>query len=238
MSLQSVSGTTTNIAANVEAVRRHIEAAARACGRDPGSVRLLAVSKTQPAEAVRQAAAAGCSDFGENYLQEALDKIQALSDLPLTWHFIGAVQSNKTRAIAEHFHWVHTVAREKIARRLSEQCPGGRLLNVTIQVNIDDDPAKAGVAPRDAGALLDAIRGLPHLRLRGLMTILQRDSEPLAGYRRLAELFSELAADAGPHWDTLSMGMSGDYREAIAAGATHVRIGTAIFGPRQPAAAG
>ena len=232
MSLHSVSDHMPDISANVSRVRADIDAAARACGRDPATVHLLAVSKTQPPAAVRTAAAAGCTDFGENYLQEAVAKIEALADLDVRWHFIGAIQSNKTRQIAEHFHWVHTVGREKIARRLSEQCPAGKLLDITLQVNIDDDPAKAGVAPEDAGALLKAVTALPHLRPRGLMTILQRDSAPLDSYRRLADLFEQLAPAAGAHWDSLSLGMSGDYAEAIAAGATWVRIGTALFGPR------
>lgn len=220
------------IESNVRGLRKQIADAAASGGRSPDQVNLVAVSKTRPAALIRQAAAAGCRDFGENYLQEAIPKIQSLSDLNVTWHFIGAIQSNKTRAIAEHFQWVHTLTREKIAGRLSRQCPSGRTLNVTLQVNIDEDPAKAGVAPGAAGALLDATRNLPNLRVRGLMTILQRHSPALSSYRRLAVLFDELA-DRAPHpWDTLSMGMSGDFAEAVAAGATHVRIGTALFGPR------
>lgn len=230
MSLQSLSH---SIAANVRAVRRDIDAAAAACGRDAADVHLVAVSKTQPAGAVREAAAAGCRDFGENYLQEALPKIESLAGLVATWHFIGAIQSNKTRAIAEHFDWVHTVARARVARRLSEQCPPGKTLNVTLQVNVDADPEKSGVTPEAAGELLSAVRDLPNLQLRGLMTILRRDSDPAAGYGRLAALFESLAGHAPGTWDTLSMGMSGDFAQAIAAGATHVRIGTAVFGPRQ-----
>lgn len=229
MSLQSISP---DIAANVRSVRARIDQAAVAAGRDPGDVHLVAVSKTQPAAAVR-AAAAVCSDFAENYLQEALPKIEALADLPLTWHFIGAIQSNKTRPIAEHFHWVHTVARARIAERLAAQCPAGRTLNVTLQVNIDGDPAKSGVAVEETRALLDAAARWPNLRVRGLMTILQRESPPRPSYERLAALFHELAPQAPACWDTLSMGMSGDFHDAVAAGATHVRVGTAIFGERQ-----
>jgi hypothetical protein len=229
MSLQYVSQP---IASNLVTVRQQIEASARACGRDPGQVRLVAVSKGHDAASIRVAAAAGCTDFGENYLQEAVPKIAGLADLAATWHFIGAIQSNKTRAIAEHFHWVHTVSRAKIAERLSHQCPAGKTLNVTIQVNVDSDPDKTGVAPEGAARLLDAIGELPNLRVRGLMTILQEDSPPLESYRRLAELFTRLGDRAPCPWDTLSMGMSGDFPDAIAAGATHVRIGTAIFGPR------
>lgn len=233
MSLQSISP---NIAANVHSVRRRIAAAARSHQRDPDEVVLVAVSKQQPAAAVRAAAAAGCADFGENYLQEALDKIAALADLALTWHFIGPVQSNKTRHIAEHFDWVHTLSRTKIAERLSAQCPRGRTLNVTVQVNVDQDPDKSGVGADAAAELVRAIAGLPNLRLRGLMTILRHPGDhadaALDGYRRLAALFDELACIAPPPWDTLSMGMSGDFPQAIAAGATHVRVGSALFGPR------
>jgi PLP dependent protein len=230
MSLQSVS---LNIAENVRRVGDEITRAARECGRDPGSVQLLAVSKTHPAESVRQAAAAGCTDFAENYPQEAVGKITALAELGLHWHYIGAIQSNKTRVLAEHFHWIHTVSRVKIAQRLSAQCPPGRKLNVTLQVNIDADPRKAGVHADGAAQLLAATAVLPNLCVRGLMTILHPDTVPQTGYERLAALFKRLAPDAPTPWDTLSMGMSGDFPAAIAAGATHVRIGTAIFGPRK-----
>lgn len=221
-----------SIADNVHAVRERIAAAAVRARRSPGDVHLVAVSKTRTPQEIRQAAEAGCTDFGENYLQDALPKIRSLEDLDVRWHFIGAIQSNKTRAIAEHFQWVHTVSRARIARRLSQQCPPHRTLDVTIQVNIDADPDKAGVAPAEAAALLDDIGTLENLRVRGLMTILERNSAPLSSYRRLAALFHELAGRAPQPWDTLSMGMSGDFADAIAAGATHVRIGTALFGPR------
>jgi len=229
MSLQSLSR---SIDDNLQHVRRRIEAAARATGRDPGTVRLVAVSKTHPAELIRQAASAGCRDFGESYVQDAVPKIRALADLTLTWHFIGAIQSNKTRAIAEHFQWVHTVSRVKIAERLSEQCPAGKTLDVTVQVNVDDDPAKSGVAPQAVGPLIERIGGLANLRVRGLMTILRLDAPPLESYQRLTRLFADLAAGAPESWDTLSMGMSDDFEVAITAGATQVRIGTAIFGRR------
>jgi pyridoxal phosphate enzyme (YggS family) len=227
--LQSISH---SIVDNVRRIRAQLDEAARAAGRAPGAVRLIAVTKTQPAERIREAAAAGCSDVGESYLQEALPKMLTLADLNLTWHFIGAVQSNKTRPIAEHFHWVHTVARPKIAERLSSHCPAGKTLDVTLQVNVDRDPAKTGVDPEEAAALLTRVRQHANLRVRGLMTILQQESDPLPSYRRLAELFETLRPVAGGTWDTLSMGMSGDFREAVAAGATHVRIGTALFGSR------
>lgn len=193
---------------------------------------LIAVSKRKSAALIREAFAAGVRDFGENYLQEALPKIQSLGDLPATWHFIGAIQSNKTRSIAEHFDWVHTVSSEKIARRLSDQCPEDKTLDVCLQVNVDEDPQKAGVPPEEAATLLAEVKGFPRIRLRGLMTILQQHSDPLSGYRKLSDLWTQLRPDAGARWDTLSMGMSGDFQAAIAAGATHVRVGTAVFGAR------
>jgi pyridoxal phosphate enzyme (YggS family) len=209
-----------------------MDAAVQAAGRNPAHVHLVAVSKTKPATAIEAAYAAGLTDFGENYLQEAITKIRALAHLRLTWHFIGAIQSNKTRSIAENFHWVHTVDRSRIARRLSEQCPQGKILDACLQVNIDQDPAKAGVLPEHAATLLDEVAQLPNLRVRGLMTVLEYAGDPLSGYQRLAALFADLADRGQESWDTLSMGMSRDYPQAIMAGATHVRIGTDIFGPR------
>ena len=217
--------------ANLEKVRRKIVEAAVAAGRDPASVTLIAVSKTHSAKAVEQALAAGCRDFGENYLSDALSKIRHITSPDIVWHFIGAIQSNKTRDIAENFHWIHTLDRAKVARRLNMHCPAGKFLNVCIQVNIDRDPNKAGVDPDEAGDLLDRCRGLENLNVRGLMTILDPSSDALASYTALKELHESLRPDTGS-WDTLSMGMSGDYTQAIAAGATCVRVGTAIFGPR------
>lgn len=229
MTLQSISN---DIAGNLADVRRRIAAAARACGREPESVRLIAVSKTHPAERVREAYAAGQRDFGENYLQDALPKIEALADLDITWHFIGTIQSNKTRAIAEHFHWVHTVSRPRIAERLAAQCPHDKTVNVLLQVNVDEDAAKAGVPPAALAELIAAVAARPPLRLRGLMTILGVHTDPAEGYRRLAALFDAHAGQAPPSWDTVSMGMTADFETAIAAGATCVRVGTAIFGAR------
>ncbi len=200
-------------------------------------VRLVAVSKKQPVSAILQAAAAGQRDFGENYLQEAVEKINEIDDKSLIWHFIGAIQSNKTAAIAENFQWVHTVDRLKIARRLSDQRPT-RLedLNVCLQVNIDADPAKAGVDPGQCRELALAVRELPRLRLRGLMTITAVDKTPAESERSFAamrELFLSLQAELGEsEFDTLSMGMSRDWPLALAQGATMLRIGSAIFGPR------
>jgi len=224
---------------NLNQVRSTIDDAARAAGRPPEAITLIAVSKTRPAADVLAALTAGQRHFGENYLQEAVAKITEVAarsggPVPI-WHFIGAIQSNKTRDIATHFDWVHTVAREKIARRLNEQRESDTRLSVCLQVNVDGDPNKAGVAPEAAADLLAACRGLERLDVRGLMTILDPETAPREGYNRLRELFDTLADQAPPCWDTLSMGMSGDYPDAIAAGATQVRVGTAIFGERHRA---
>jgi len=197
---------------------------------------VLAVSKTRPAEDIREAHAAGLSHFGENYLQEALGKIETLSDLDLTWHFIGPLQSNKTRAVAEHFDWVHTVDREKIARRLSEQRPPGMApLNICLQVNISGEETKSGVTLEELPGLAGRVRDLPGLTLRGLMAIpapAQTEEEQRRPFRALREAFVTLKATC-PDIDTLSMGMSADLEAAIGEGATIVRVGTALFGPRR-----
>jgi len=220
------------IANNIAKVAERISAAAQAVQREPASVGLLAVSKTQPAEAIREASAAGLRDFGENYLQEALDKQAQLADLPLHWHFIGPIQSNKTKAIAEHFDWVHSVDRLKIAQRLSEQRPDSLPpLNICLQVNVSGEASKSGCAPQDVAELAGIIAGLPRLRLRGLMAIPEPTddaAEQHAAFARLRELQQALNLDL----DTLSMGMSQDLEAAIAEGATWVRIGTALFGAR------
>ncbi|HEY6966682.1 MAG TPA: YggS family pyridoxal phosphate-dependent enzyme [Burkholderiales bacterium] len=218
---------------NLQAVRQRIDAAAKAAGRDPRDVTLLAVSKTQPAAAVGEALAAGQRAFGENYVQEALEKMDAIGrpDARLEWHLIGPLQSNKTRLAAERFDWVQSVEAEKIARRLSEQRPQALApLNVLIQVNVSGEASKSGVAPESVPALAGALQALPRLRLRGLMAI----PEPGAGRARYAELRSlyEKLKD-GFGFDTLSVGMSDDLETAIAEGATMVRIGTAVFGARQ-----
>jgi PLP dependent protein len=224
---------------NLQAVYAAIVAAARNAARDPAEISLLAVSKTFSPEAVLEAAQAGQFAFGENYLQEALDKMAAVHaarpDLKLEWHFIGPIQSNKTRPIAEYFDWVHSVDRIKIAQRLSEQRPAQMApLNICLQVNISGELSKSGVAPEDAPALAQAIAAMPRLKLRGLMAIpepaqtLEQQREP---FRRLRQLFDRLCAQ-GLALDTLSMGMSADMAAAIAEGATMVRIGTAVFGER------
>ena len=216
-------------------VRNRIEAATQAAKRNVDSVTLLAVSKAQPANSIRVVAEAGVRDIGESYLQEALGKIEELKDLPLTWHFIGRVQANKTRVIASHFDWVHGVDRLKIAERLSEQRPfHAPPLNVCLQVNIGGEDSKGGVNPSELPPLVAAVGALPRLKLRGLMCIPPDEDDPtrqrmwFAAMRRALE---ELNA-AGAGLDTLSMGMSGDFEAAILEGATIVRIGTALFGER------
>ena len=227
----------TTIARNLQQVRARIATACRAAGRAVEEVTLLAVSKTFGAPAVRQAFEAGQRAFGENYIQEGVEKIAALADLraELTWHCIGPIQSNKTRLVAEHFDWAHTVDRLKIAERLSAQRPPGLApLQVCIQVNIDGGLSKSGVAPQDTLALARALAALPGLRLRGLMTIPEPapDFEAArAVHMRARALFDQLNA-AGLGLDTLSMGMSADLEPAIAAGSTMVRVGSAIFGFR------
>lgn len=217
---------------SVAKVRARIREAAQASGRDPQDVQLLAVSKTKPANDLREAFACGQRDFGENYLQEALAKQAELADLALTWHFIGPIQSNKTRAIAEHFAWVHAVDRLKIAQRLSEQRPTDLPpLNLCLQVNVSGEASKSGCAPAELAALARAVAELPNLRLRGLMAIPEPTDDPAAqraAFARLRELKDGLGLDL----DTLSMGMSHDLEAAIAEGATWVRIGTALFGAR------
>jgi hypothetical protein len=220
---------------NLQSVRERIARACASAQRDVNEVTLLAVSKTFGPDAVRAAFGAGQRAFGENYIQEAVEKIGLLSDLPLEWHCIGPIQSNKTRLVAAHFHWAHTVDRLKVAQRLSEQRPDALApLQVCVQVNIDGGPNKSGVAPEDALALAREIAQLPRLKLRGLMTI----PEPADGFdaqkavhAKARALFDDLRA-AGVEIDTLSMGMTADLEAAIAAGSTMVRVGTAIFGGR------
>ncbi len=220
------------IAENIAKVGERIRAAAQASGRDLDSVGLLAVSKTKPAAAVREAYAAGLRDFGENYLQEALEKQAELSELALIWHFIGPIQSNKTKPIAEHFAWVHSVDRLKIAQRLAEQRPSHLPpLNICLQVNVSAEDSKSGCAPAELAALALAVSQLPNLRLRGLMAI-PEPTDDVAAQRAAFARLRELRDGLPLPLDTLSMGMSHDLDAAIAEGATWVRIGTALFGAR------
>lgn len=217
---------------NIAKVHARIREAAQASGRDPREVQLLAVSKTKPAADLREAFACGQHDFGENYLQEALAKQTELADLELTWHFIGPIQSNKTKPIAEHFAWVHSVDRLKIAERLSAQRPVHLPpLNICLQVNVSGEASKSGCMPEELPALARAVAELPNLRLRGLMAIPEPTEDRAAQHAAFARL-RELRDGLGLDLDTLSMGMSHDLEAAIAEGATWVRIGTALFGAR------
>ena len=220
---------------NLRVIRDLLARASADAGRSKSSVKLLAVSKKQPISAILEAADAGQRDFGENFVQEGLEKIAASGRNDLIWHFIGHLQTNKTRAVAAHFDWVHTVDRYKVAKRLSTQRPEEMDdLNICLQVNIDDEPGKSGVRAEEVLSLAESIAGLSRIRLRGLMCLpanrsdFERQREP---FRRLRELFEALN-DHGIDVDTLSMGMTGDYAAAIHEGSTIVRIGTAIFGAR------
>lgn len=219
-------------------VRQRIRDAEARFGREPGSVSLLAVSKTRPAADILVAHQSGQLSFGESYLQEALEKIETLKALPLEWHFIGPIQSNKTRPIAEHFHWVHSVERLKIARRLSEQRPEHLPdLNICLQVNLEGEASKSGCSPQELPELARQVAQLPHLRLRGLMAIPRRHEDldaQRAPFRQLHQALQDLRQQ-GLELDSLSMGMSADLEAAIAEGATQVRVGTDLFGARDPA---
>lgn len=226
-----------SIADNLQNVRNRIQKATDATHRTPESVQLLAVSKTRTADEVDALYQLGLRDFGENYVQEGVDKIQALAARGIVWHFIGPIQSNKTRLIAEHFAWVHSLDRLKIAERLNDQRPHELPpLNVCLQVNIDNEPTKSGVSPQELPQLAAQVAQLPRLCMRGLMCIPDPDQgeESLRrAFARMRELFEQLQPQY-PTLDTLSMGMSDDLELAIAEGATIVRVGTALFGPRPP----
>lgn len=223
------------IASKLQAVRTRISIAARAAGRSPESIQLLAVSKNWPLNCILDAADAGQHAFGENYVQEGVEKVLAAVDRKLEWHFIGPLQSNKTRLVAEHFDWAHSIERLKIAERLSAQRPGGTPpLQVCVQVNVSGEASKSGCAPEEALDLCQAVSELPGLRLRGLMAIPEASDDVAsqrAPFRLLREIYEQIRA-AGLPLDTLSMGMSHDLEAAVAEGATIVRIGTAIFGER------
>lgn len=225
-------------ATNINSVLQRIASAARNCGRDPSSIRLMAVSKTRPADDIEAAWNAGQRCFGENYLQEALDKIERLRHLDIEWHFIGPIQSNKTRGIAEHFHWVHSVDRLKIAERLAAQRPPDLPpLQVCLQINIDAEDTKSGATPEEAPALAAAVAQWPQLTVRGLMCIPRAGADAAtseASFLRLRQLLVDIRTRHPEltRFDTLSMGMSADLEAAVAAGATIVRVGSDIFGPR------
>lgn len=216
----------TNISHNLEQIRQQIATHAVSCEREASQITLLAVSKTKPVSAIEEAFAAGQRDFGENYAQELAEKAESLKSYEVTWHFIGPIQSNKTRQIAEYADWVHSVDRTKIAKRLSEQRPEGLApLKVCIQVNIDNSSTKSGITESELGELINDIKALPRLSLQGLMAIPEPETSKEA-FIKLSELAKSYKLT------TLSMGMSGDWQEAVAAGSTMIRIGTAIFGER------
>ncbi|MFC3396594.1 YggS family pyridoxal phosphate-dependent enzyme [Brenneria rubrifaciens] len=234
----------TTIQQNLQDIRQQIATAAQRCARAPEKVTLLAVSKTKPVTAIEEAINAGQRAFGENYVQEGVDKIRYFRenrpDTPLEWHFIGPLQSNKSRLVAEHFDWFHTVDRLRIAQRLSEQRPASLPpLNVLLQINISNEESKSGIMIEELTGLAASVADLPNLRLRGLMAIPAPETDyqlQLDVFRRMDDLFKQLALHY-PHIDTLSMGMTDDMKAAIAAGSTLVRIGTAIFGARDYSAA-
>ena len=224
-----------NLKENLEKIRSRVDLACQTAGRNSEAVMILAVSKRHPVEKIAALHALGQSSFGENYVQEALAKMKALAQTPIDWHFIGPLQSNKTREVAGHFSWGQSVDREKIARRLSKQRPAHMPpLNVCVQVNIDEEAQKAGVLPQEARAMAGLCDELPGLRLRGLMCIPQpgsADHDPAESYRRMRALFDSMVDD-GLEMDTLSMGMSADLEAAVRHGSTMVRIGTDLLGPR------
>ena len=219
----------------IELVRDRINTACKLNGRSPNSVTLLAVSKTKPIEILREAERYGLKQFGENYADEAKEKIQQKPSLESEWHFIGRIQSNKTKSIAQHFAWIHTVDRVKVAKRLASHCPENKILQILLQVNVDSDDNKGGVDESKIDELVRYVLSEPNLNLRGLMTILSEETDPQKGYSKLKDLFNhlkEIYAHEFHNWDTLSMGMSKDLEVAVNCGATIVRVGTDIFGSR------
>jgi hypothetical protein len=219
-------------------VHRAIEVACDSSGRDNGSVRVLAVSKTRSSAEIRLAYDSGIENFGENYVQEAVQKIHELRDLPLTWHYIGGIQSNKTKDLARYFQWVHSIDRANIASRLNAaraEFRPNNPLNVCLQLNLDEEVQKSGVSARDVEELLRHTKQLTHLRVRGFMTIPKPNADSSfvqEGFRQAAELFRKYRDIGDDNWDTLSMGMSNDFAIAVAEGATLLRLGTVLFGPR------
>ena len=219
----------------IKLVKERVNVACKINGRLPNSVTLLAVSKTKPIEMLREAERLGLKQFGENYAEEAKEKIQQRPALKSEWHFIGRIQSNKTRSIAEHFAWIHTVDRIKVARRLASHCPEEKTLQILLQVNVDSDENKGGIEENKLDELIKFVLSEPNLNLRGLMTILSKGTDPQKGYSKLRDLFNhlqEIYAHEFRAWDTLSMGMSKDLEVAVNCGATIVRVGTDIFGSR------
>ena len=224
-----------SLESRIKLVKERVNAACIVNGRSPNSVTLLAVSKTKPIEMLREAERHGLKQFGENYADEAKEKIQQRPALKSEWHFIGRIQSNKTQTIAQHFTWIHTVDRIKVAKRLASHCPENKILQILLQVNVDSDENKGGIEAGKIDELIKYVLSEPNLNLRGLMTILSKETDPQKGYSKLRDLFNHLQetyAQELHNWDTLSMGMSNDLEVAVNCGATIVRVGTDIFGSR------
>ena len=224
-----------SLESRIKLVKERVTAACIVNGRSPNSVTLLAVSKTKPIEMLREAERHGLKQFGENYADEAKEKIQQRPALKSEWHFIGRIQSNKTQTIAQHFAWIHTVDRIKVAKRLASHCPENKILQILLQVNVDSDENKGGIEAGKIDELIKYVLSEPNLNLRGLMTILSKETDPQKGYSKLRDLFNHLQetyAQELHNWDTLSMGMSNDLEVAVNCGATIVRVGTDIFGSR------
>ena len=224
-----------SLESRIKQVKERVNAACIVNGRSPNSVTLLAVSKTKPIEMLREAERHGLKQFGENYADEAKEKIQQRPALKIEWHFIGRIQSNKTQIIAQHFAWIHTVDRIKVAKRLASHCPENKILQILLQVNVDSDENKGGIEAGKIDELIKYVLSEPNLNLRGLMTILSKETDPQKGYSKLRDLFNHLQetyAQEFHNWDTLSMGMSNDLEVAVNCGATIVRVGTDIFGSR------
>ncbi len=224
-----------SLESRIKLVKERVNAACIVNGRSPNSVTLLAVSKTKPIEMLREAERHGLKQFGENYADEAKEKIQQRPALKSEWHFIGRIQSNKTQSIAQHFAWIHTVDRIKVAKRLASHCPENKILQILLQVNVDSDENKGGIEAGKIDELIKYVLSEPNLNLRGLMTILSKETDPQKGYSKLRDLFNHLQetyAQELHNWDTLSMGMSNDLEVAVNCGATIVRVGTDIFGSR------
>ena len=224
-----------SLESRIKLVKERVNAACIVNGRSPNSVTLLAVSKTKPIEMLREAERHGLKQFGENYADEAKEKIQQRPALKSEWHFIGRIQSNKTQSIAQHFAWIHTVDRIKVAKRLASHCPENKILQILLQVNVDSDENKGGIEAGKIDELIKYVLSEPNLNLRGLMTILSKETDPQKGYSKLRDLFNHLQetyAQEFHNWDTLSMGMSNDLEVAVNCGATIVRVGTDIFGSR------
>ena len=221
---------------NLSKTKKAIDLSCKLVGKDLSTIKLIGVTKMQGADTIRQAYNAGITDIGENYVQEALTKMDRLRDLDIEWHFIGSIQSNKTRLIAENFSWIHSVDSLKLATRLSNHCPNDKILNLLIQLNVDKDPNKRGIDASEIEELVSKANDLPNIKIRGLMIILSEKTEPVVGYKTASRIFEKLKTlksnQENIYWDTLSMGMSKDFEQAIQSCSNTIRLGTNLFGPR------